>query len=529
MRVLCRATLFILFFSPFLSGEEPVQATPPERSYAEILFGYMSAEDAWTVYRKNSIAMQQDLKFSRDRFYKQGIKRCDELAQSARRLHSDYEQYANAYRVLSLTPISRLEFIGLSPSQRQEKLTDGLDTSEKWPTYTTNMKRMGLNRLSAQEFLNCSTEERQKLFNLSVGKQRSFLQAVRGFYSATEGWDTYSKYRKAMELELEYSEKEFINLQISKIDELARTSKRISEDYETYDDAMGILKLKPIGRVSFAKLGDEKRVILVESAVDSANKFPVYRESMQKMDQTFLSALNFHELSAEQRLQHFSKSQGTSRSTMQAATNYYSCAAGWNTYIQSMDAMGLNPEYNRYEFINFSIEKIDRLARHARHSLYCYKGLRALYINASKTFPYTAKEVYSSADLSRWENILDQRLEEWAPRITYNKSCKELDEVANWKHFDSCTQPEQLNLAAATHRRAKAMSWQRKKDALKEAKNDAIGFLGDNKEAIAEFVVKAAAMYLQSEYGGAEDKVRVRGYQRNDGTYVRPHYRSAPK
>ncbi|MAX37677.1 MAG: hypothetical protein CME33_14055 [Gimesia sp.] len=201
-----------------------------QRSWYQALNGNFSAEDGWNTYKKCRQSMGQQLEYSYYDFTHLEIDKLDSLARAAQKTHDLYKRYSVSISAIDLKPISRAEFCRRIEDQSQ-LTSQAEDTAAKWPEYRKNMKRLGIPYHSSEEFLSLSSEARAKNYELSRGSSRSATQFMLGYYSSEDGWDTYQKSLKSMNLPLEYSESEFINFGIIKLDQLARHAKECEQLY----------------------------------------------------------------------------------------------------------------------------------------------------------------------------------------------------------------------------------------------------------------------------------------------------------
>ena len=249
-----------------------------------------------------------------------------------------------------------------------------------------------------------------------------------------------------MEQPLKFSEHDFINLPIAEIDSQARNAKKVYDLYQRYSLAMARLQLEALSKDDFCTLGDAQ-LASVEKAEDTATKWPEYSENMKRLGKAFRQRQQFLDLSANERLNLYQASQGTSRSAWQFLTGTYSARDGWVVYHDSLTSMGLPLKYGEYEFINLDSATIDNFARHARESNDIYSKLRSLCELAAMPCPYRATEIYASTDLSKWNNEYNVHQQDWAARILYADSCKRVDASPNWKAFEAKAANEQLKIA----------------------------------------------------------------------------------
>ena len=80
--------------------------------------------------------------------------------------------------------------------------------------------------------------------------ERTYWQAVRRYYDASDGWETYKTCRTEMGQPLKYSESAFKRLPITDIDTLAREAKRAHGMYQRYSTAMDNVGLKKRSRTN---------------------------------------------------------------------------------------------------------------------------------------------------------------------------------------------------------------------------------------------------------------------------------------
>ena len=185
--------------------------------------------------------------------------------------------------------------------------------------------------------------------------QRTWWQAMRGYYDPTGGWETYKTCRTEMGQPLKYTESEFKHLSISEIDAFAREAKKAYDLYQRYVAAMNQVGLKTLSNRRFWCLPDDKETAVTVLAEDTAKKWPTYKTNMARMGRPYKSADEFLQLSADERNTLFNESQGNSRSIYQGVTGYYSATDGWNVYQECRRQMGQPLDYSEYDFIHLSI------------------------------------------------------------------------------------------------------------------------------------------------------------------------------
>ena len=442
-RPLLSALALSLFFTATGALAQDGDST---RTFLQRVQGYYSAADGWETYSTCRSAMDQPLTYTEADFKRLSIPDIDKLAREAKAAYDSYQRYSRALDTLSLTQMSAKEFWNLGHNGQSDLVASAEDTVSKWPLYSGSMVRMKLPSKTAQEFLNLSAAERKQLFDDSQGSGRAWHQLLRGYYSAEDGWKTYQKCRQEMDQPVEYTEHDFIHLSIAEIDTLARQAKRISDLYHRYEVAITQLGLEALPKSAFCKLGDGQAA-LVDGTEDAAAKWPEYSANMKRLGQTVKTQREFVELSATDRASLYDQSRGSARSTRQFVLGSYSAADGWKAYNESLTALGLPLKYTEFQFINFDVPAIDKLARHALKSKELYTKLTDLCTQAKKPCTYNPAEIYVSDDLSRWEQECQDRQQEWASRILYAASCERVGRQPDWSVFEGKHAKEQLEAA----------------------------------------------------------------------------------
>ena len=112
---------------------------------------------------------------------------------------------------------------------------------------------------------------------------RTWWQATRGYYDASDGWETYKTCRTKMDQPLKYSDYDFKRLSIPEIDTLAREAKSKYDLYQRYSTAIDQVDLKKLSAKDFSCLTDEKEAALMAEAEDTAQKWPTYKTNMARM------------------------------------------------------------------------------------------------------------------------------------------------------------------------------------------------------------------------------------------------------
>jgi len=276
--------------------------------------------------------------------------------------------------------------------------------------------------------------------------EREWYHLVSGYYSAEDGWKTFQESKASMGLPIPYSYETFVRLPISKIDSLAREALNKKLQYVNYCAAMRSLEMIP-QRDAYKKASQDKQEELAERSEASAAMWPEYKENMIANGQNFHSGKEFYNLSLREQEKLLNESDGTDRSFWQWVKQDYSADDGWKVYQSSLSDMKISPAYQKFQFIQLSIEKINELAIHAKESNDIFSEYRELCRLAHVPLPYTALEIYQSPDLSPWKSSLDKATDSLAARITYAESCKEVDWTPDWKVFESKTEDEQVEIA----------------------------------------------------------------------------------
>ena len=424
------------------------------RAWHQVIRGYYSATDGWKTYKKCHDKMEAPADYSEYDFTHLPLSEIDTLARGAKRACGLYDRYSAALDTLGVAKQTKPAFWKLSFDDEEAWASCAEDTAKKWPEYKDNQARMGLSYRSAQEFLALTAENRAAALKESQGTGRSWYHVIRGYYNAEDGWKVYQDCRSQMGRPVAYSEHDFINLPIPDINALVREAKKVYVFYQRYSVAMAQLQLEALSKEKFCALGDNQ-VAQVESVEDAAKKWPEYSENMKRLGQPFKERREFLTLSADKRANFYQVSRGTSRSAWQFVSGNYSAEDGWATYRDSLNALGLPLKYSEYEFIHLSTADIDGLARHAKKSHELFSNLKELCGFAGKPSICTASDIYASDDLSKLDQEYAERQREWAPRILYANSCKQVGAVPNWSVFDSKTPKEQIEAAVLADTTAK--------------------------------------------------------------------------
>lgn len=201
--------------------------------------------------------------------------------------------------------------------------------------------------------------------------QRTYFQALTGYYSPAKGWEVFSECRTEMEQPLDYSNADFVKLPIGNLDKLTREAKLCRDLYrrlKTADDRMGLSVMSP---KNFWASRD-KAPATVDTHEHAASLWPQYRDNMQRYGLNHKSATDFLSLPKAEREKLHADSRGTQRSWTQAAARRYTAADGWKTYKESRTYLGETLRYTEYEFTHLPIVEVDTIARStkARHDLY---------------------------------------------------------------------------------------------------------------------------------------------------------------
>jgi hypothetical protein len=441
---------FSLLFTASVASAQDGEST---LTFSQRLRGYYSATDGWNTYSTCRAAMDQPLGYGETDFKRLSIPEIDRVAREAKAARDSYQRYSTALDTLFLTKMSAKEFWNLGNSGQSDLVASAEDTVRKWPLYSGSMARMKLPSKTAQEFLNLSAAERKQLFDDSQGSGRAWHQFLRGYYSAEDGWKTYQQCRRDMDQAIEYTEHDFIHLNIAEIDKLARQAKRVSDFYHRYEVAIAQMGLEARSKTAFCNLGDGQTA-LVETTEDAAAKWPEYSANMKRLGQTVKTQREFVELSATDRASLYDQSRGSTRSTWQLFSGSYSAADGWKAYSDTLTELGLPLKYKEIQFINLGVPTIDRLARHAVNSKELYSTLTQLCSQANKPSPYNAAEIYATENLSRWEQEFRNRQQEWASRILYSASCKRVGSQPDWSIFEAKSANDQTEAAALADSKA---------------------------------------------------------------------------
>lgn len=282
------------------------------------------------------------------------------------------------------------------------------------------------------------------------GPERTYLQAALGYYSPASGWQTYKECSRHLEQPLGYSENEFVHLPIDKIDSLARSLKTQCDLYRRYQGAMAHLSLEAISGPQFVALHD-KQETLVTHAEDAASKWDTYHDRMVAMGQTALTQRQFFDATDEERHKLFERARGSQRSTFQFMTGNYSADSGWTAYSTALKEMGLPIEESEIAFKNRPLPTIDSRARRAVHARKLVRDFKELCDGADKPNKWDAKTVYASEDLSKLDREYHALKDEWAARIVYATSCRQVGSKPNWPKFESQGDKEQAEVAVLSH------------------------------------------------------------------------------
>lgn len=434
----------VAYLSVAVSGSQAVDPET-ERTYLQATLGYYTPADGWRVYTECRSQLNQPIQYTDYAFKRLSIAKIDALAREAKTVNDLYQRYIAASNVVGVEKISADKFWKLGKDQNAiVSITE--DTSAKWPTYRDNMVRFKLEHKSAQEFLQLNASERSTLLADSQTTSRSWLQATRGYYSAPDGWKTYLECRQKMRQSVDYTEHKFTHLTIQEIDALARAAKATYDYNQRYGVAMAQLELEAISKEDFCLLKGQRG--LAEEAEDAASLWPEYSANLKRLGEPFSTRREFFALSSEERAKAYQLSRGSSRSGVQFISGTYSAAEGWKVYKDALKVIGIPLKYNEYEFINLDIKSIDNVTRHAVKSRSVYGKLSELCQLAGKPCPYNAIEIYKSNDLSKWDQELLARQTEWAGRVVYANSCKQVGAIPNWTVFESKTPSEQIEVAA---------------------------------------------------------------------------------
>jgi len=196
-----------------------------DRAWHQAVRGYYNATDGWKTYKDCRTAMDVGLQYSEYDFMHLSLSEIDRLAREAKKAFDLYHRYTAAMDKLGLEKEASKVFWNRSDKDEVALVVTAEDTAQKWPEYKANMGRMGVSYKTASEFYALSSEERNAIYLRSSGTSRSTWQAVTLTYSAKDGWTTYSESLGKLGLPLAYREFDFINLNVSEIDKLARHAK----------------------------------------------------------------------------------------------------------------------------------------------------------------------------------------------------------------------------------------------------------------------------------------------------------------
>jgi hypothetical protein len=195
--------------------------------------------------------------------------------------------------------------------------------------------------------------------------ERTYLQAITGYYSPENGWEVFSECRREMEQPLDYSKSEFVKLPIGDLDKLAREAKSIRDLYrrlKAADKRLGVPVMSPD---DYWASGD-KAAATVDTHEHAASLWPQYRDNMQRYGLQHKSAITFLSLPKAEREKLYADSRGTQRSWVQAASQSYTAAEGWKTYKKCTTYLEESLRYTEYEFTHLPITELDTLARSAK-------------------------------------------------------------------------------------------------------------------------------------------------------------------
>ena len=201
--------------------------------------------------------------------------------------------------------------------------------------------------------------------------QRTYLQALTGYYSPANGWEVFSECRTEMEQTLDYSKAEFAKLPIGDFDKLTREAKLCRDLYrrlKTADERMGVTVMSP--KKFWASRN--KAPATVETHEHAASLWPQYRDNMKRYGLDHKSAIEFLSLQEAERESLYADSRGTQRSWVQAASQSYTAPEGWKTYKHCTTYLEEKVRYTEYEFMHLPITEVDTIARlaKARSELY---------------------------------------------------------------------------------------------------------------------------------------------------------------
>lgn len=206
--------------------------------------------------------------------------------------------------------------------------------------------------------------------------ERTYLQALMGYYSPAGGWKVYAECRQEMQQPLTRTQQEFVKLPVAELHSLATEAKTCRDLYRrlrTADQTMGLTPMAPA--VFWSKRKDAEEIVV--SHEHAAARWPTYRSNMQRYGMTFKSAQDFLAVTSNEREMLFADSKGTPRTWTQAISRYYSATDGWQTYQSSRIYLEQPVDYSEYEFTHLALAKLDGLARAAKADADAYRKYEA--------------------------------------------------------------------------------------------------------------------------------------------------------
>ncbi|TWU37475.1 hypothetical protein Q31b_42630 [Novipirellula aureliae] len=253
---------------------------------------------------------------------------------------------------------------------------------------------------------------------------RSYFEAISGYMDAESSWQTYIDATNTMQQEVEYTKRDFYAMGIKTCDATARKADSLRRAYELYSGNLRVLKLEPKSVQQFASLAISEQNALLESSSDAAARWGEYSRNMSQMGLVFHKADAYMKLTADKRRKLHEQAVGTQQSVYQYTSGCYDGKQGWETYSSCRSEMGLGTDYSQFEFINLSIDDIDRLARSAKYERDGYsayrKALRRLDIAVIEQ-----KEFASLTDAAQ-EQLVAASLDSAAKWPDYNSNMKRM-------------------------------------------------------------------------------------------------------
>ena len=325
-----------------MSVQMVLSATPPQRSWKDLMLGRMKAENAWTTYSSSISELNSPLILDEEAFYSLPIKEMDQLARSTKQILKQYSAYEFYMDTLRLPCLDASEFAVHSKERREEILDVAQDTSEKWPAYRENMLRMGRDYEQASSFHKMTQAERKELYDESIGTKRNLVDVLSFKQSASDGWSTYQEYMGKMGQKVTCSEYEFIHLGIDEINVLSTQAKKTYEYYTEYLEFSDVLDMKPINEDEFCSMSFSERCELTDRTSIAAEAYIRLVELCNKASMPApLSGREIYDKNA------------TRKQLREDYKNYRKAWASRVVYNKSCQEVGAVPNWEKFEKLPF--------------------------------------------------------------------------------------------------------------------------------------------------------------------------------